>query len=182
MDFRYDNYGDAEQQLHLSVVMTSDGPVYLRWIEDWTYTVYYLSSGIREEQDIREIGLTFAPMNLGYINYNSSLFYLKRDPKRMWKAGITEDNTRALGGWFDKDVMRSYDLYQTIMNIYPSIQECYDIAIATGGAKAFHRDFAFLGKSVVYKGETIGDILPDGSLNIHSEFEFVKEQLEELVA
>jgi len=185
MMFRYDDYSDAEQQLNYTVVMSEEGPVYLRFEDDWDYEVYELQNGDVNNMDIREAGLTFEPLELGYINYHGTLMWLYRTPKRMWKAGLNEDNVTAKGGWVDGAVFKSLGLYNTLMDIYPSMKDAYVESQINNRNVAFHRDFAFLFTypiAVAYKGDKIGEVTEAGNLKILEEFDYLKEQLEELAA
>ena len=187
--FRYDNTNDAYQHLSHTVVIGKEGiPFFLsaRSHHKWDWYVQEVGGDEREVLDIRKIGLTFEPIQLGYCNHNSTCSYLIRRPVRMWKQGLSYDHVKAKTGYLDDDLFISEFLRNTITNKYPNIKESYAKVKNHGWSSAFHRDFAFTGNEfplvqIEYKGDHIGYVNEDGDLDIKDKFFFVKEQLEEVI-
>lgn len=190
-NFRYDNENDAYQHLHQTVLLTASGiPFYIAAMElgTWKWKVLALgdSEDKNEQIDIRELGITFEPIQLGYCNYPDFCTYLVRRPVRMWKQGLSPDHIKAKSGYIDEGIITSHYLYNTILGSYPSPEESYRRVVDIGGSCAFNRDFAFSSPlypviSLEYKGEVIGDMNENGDLEIKDKFFFVKEQLEEVL-
>ena len=187
MAFRYDTSGDALQHLDGCVMLTDKGEVVkLRYVEDWNYEVRILNKNTAEILDIREIVLTFNALGLGYIIHIYGLAYAVRNPIRMWKAGVTRENTKAIRGSISDGVMSNNSLANCILNIYPTIEEAY--TEASSGAKeiAFHKDFAFNTKNypkvgIEYKGIDIGFVNDKQHFEIEEKYIYLKEVLEEIV-
>ena len=187
MAFRYDTSSDALQQLDGCVMLTDKGEVIkLSYVEGWDYEVKNLTKRGTEILDIREVGLTFNALSLGYINHRYGLAYAVRNPIRMWKAGVTRENTKAIRGSISDGVMSNNSLANCILNIYPTIEEAY--TEASRGAKeiAFHKDFAFSMKNypkvgIEYKGIDIGFVNDKQHFEIEEKYIYLKEVLEEIV-
>lgn len=186
MAFRYDHPADAQQQLDHTVIMSEKGGVYLRCQHNWEYEVQYLRSGDIEIKDIREIGLTFEPIELGYVNHYGGLSYIVRHPYRMWKQGITYDNIKAVRGHIHEGLLTHSSFNDTFLGTYPTPQEAYKRAMDTGEAVAFHRDFAltfdeYPRMELEYKGKVIGSMNKDRDFEVSDKFHYVKELLEEVL-
>ena len=187
MDFRYDEPNDAHQQLDHSVVMTEHGyAVYLRYAGRWDWSLTNLATGEAEVVDIRKAGINFAPLELGYVNHPAGLTYLIRDPKRMWKQGLSYDHIKAVSGYIEDDLLQSEALNDTLTNNYPSMQECYNKASKFGEWSAFHRDFAFNCQDpahiqLEYKGHVVGKLNDKLDFAINEKFHYIKELLEEVI-
>jgi len=190
-DFRYDNENDAYQQLNRTVVPTKSGILYyIRAISinDWLWKVLALGDLAENAEtiDIRELGITFSPLQLGYCNHEDNASYLVRRPVRMWKQGLSSDHIKAKSGWIMDGLMHREELNNMLLNSYPSLPDCYEWVRNIVGSKAFNRDFALATSnypkiSLEYKGEIIGILNDNGDFEIDDEFFFVKEQLEEIL-
>lgn len=187
MSFRYDNYEDASQQLDRCVMLTDKGyAVYLKVYEGWNWQVKNLSNGNISYHDLREVGLTFSPLVLGYVNTGSGALYLVRTPRRMWKQGISSNNVTANNRPVSNEIMRSETLNDCLMNVFPSMQEAYEVAKEIGIPRAFHKDFAFnptngRGICLDYKGESVGKLDDNLDIELKSPFHYVQEVFEEVV-
>lgn len=190
-NFRYDNDKDAYQQLNQTVVATESGVLYYiraTAINGWIWRVLALGDVYEntEEIDIRELGITFNPLQLGYCNHEEMSSYLVRRPVRMWKQGLSSDHIKAKSGYTPDDLIRSVELNNMLLNSYPTLPACYEWVKAIGGSQAFHRDFALITTNypkigLEYKGEFVGILNDNGDFEIDDEFFFVKEQLEEIL-
>jgi len=190
-NFRYDEEQDAYQHLTRTVVPTESGILfYIKSIglHDWIWRVIALgdSEEHAEKIDIRTLGITFEPVQLGYCNYNDMALYLVRRPVRMWKQGLSIDHIKTQPGYIEDDLIQSTSLNNTLLNSYPSLSDCYDWVRKIGGGMAFNKDFALVTTDypkidLEYKGELIGRLNDKGDFEINDEFFFVKEQLEEIL-
>ena len=187
MDFRYDDAGDASQQLDGCVMRTKDDVVGLIYEGEWQYSIRSLENGKCRSDDVRKLGLSFEPLELGYVNSPYSLVYIVRNPIRMWKAGITWDNVKALRGDFPENLFKHLSLKECMLNIYPSMQEAWDRAKGDGDSVAFHSDFAFIASNypnieLEYKGVVIGSVNDDSfNLEVDDKYAYLKEILEEII-
>jgi len=190
--FRYDSADDAQMQLDYTLQMTASGLAYVRHQRGWRYSVNYLDKPNLDpvEGDIRKVGLTFEPLELGYVNYFGSLLYLVRKPLRAWKQGISMDNLRNLTEDYrhpPEDVLESSNIRDTIENKYYNLTRSYDEASKKGNNCAFHRDFALrramLGQEITleYKGSKVGIVNKDLDFEIDDKYIYIKEALEEAI-
>ncbi len=186
-EFRYDRVQDASMQLDNTVMMTKErGPIYITSYDGWEFNIQELLSYESEVVDIREVGLTFEPMLLGYVNYGHQVAYLGRRPRRMWKAGLSHDNIRAISGYLDDDILTQSALGKCLINDYPSLKEAFDSCYKRNTAFAFNRDIALssLDGGVIdieYKGMQIGNISEDLDFLINDKYEYLTEVLMEAI-
>jgi len=187
MDFRYDNANDAQQQLDSSTVMTEHGyAVHLRYAGNWDWQITNLETGDSEVMDIRKAGINFAPLELGYVNHNNGLSYITRNPKRMWKQGLTYDHITAVRGYIEENFLEGYALNNTLTNKFPTLKEAYPQASEEGVSVAFHRDFAINCEQypllqLEYKATIVGIINDELDFEISEKYHYIKELLEEVI-
>jgi len=189
-DFRYDNYGDASQHLNNTVVMTGIGiPFYIQDRGDgWVWSVLALGDhGENAENiDLRDLNITFEPIQLGYCNHQGLTPYLIRKPIRMWRQGLCHDNLASNNNLITNNVIRSKGLLNTILNVYPSLFESFNKVMERGGGCAFHRDFSLVSMesplvNLEYKGDVVGFINETGDFDIEEKYSFIREQLSEVI-
>ena len=187
MAFRYETMDDAMQQIHQTVLMVKGGtPVYLKYSHGWMYTITDLNTGEKSEKDIREIGLSFEPLELGYVNARHGLIYLSRHPIRMWKQGLSFYNIRALKGRVPDNILRSKAMCDCLINKYPPINKALRLTKDTAQSTAFHRDFAFTvdmfpNITLEYKGIKVGTVNDNRDFEINNKFHYLKEPLQEII-
>lgn len=188
MDFRYDNSRDCNNALSYTVVMREDGePVFLTPYDDWQWEVVPLGDEHEGETiDLREAGLTFEPIQLGYVNYWDKLIYIARRPKRMWKQGLNHDQLKAIRGYLPDELLQSENLRNTIVNDFPSMPAAYRVVRLNNKDFAFHRHMAFTvdngdGVGLEYKGEHIGFVDEDMDFQINEKYFYLKEAIEEII-
>ena len=191
---KYDSIDYARQRLDGTVIRINGEVVYLSFRENWTYSVYNLSSKKEKNVDIRKVPLDLNPIPLGYINHGNIAYYTSRRPVRRWKQGLSSDaldvrfqkDGRNLGGMMAGTLLISSGLINCVDNVYPSIQESY-IEIVEGGynSSAFSRAFALSSSPVdhkvldlLYKNIKVGYVNQKG-VELETKFEYLKEALEE---
>ncbi len=186
-EFRYNRSQDASMQLDHTVMMTeARGPIYIRNHDDWQFQIQELLTYDIDVVDIREVGLTFEPMMLGYINYGHKVAYLGRQPRRMWKAGLSYDNVKAISGYIEDELLTQPSLGKCLINDYPTLEEAYASCSANNVAVAFNRDIALNGLSgdlidIEYKGMQIGHLTEDLDFLINDKYEYLTEVLMEAI-
>ncbi len=185
-DFRYDNPEDASMQLNETVMMSEEGPVHLRSYDEWIFQVRGICSYETNNLDIREMGLTFEPLILGYVNYGDTVAYLGRQPKRMWKAGLSYDNVRAISGYLIDEFLTDPSLGHCLSNDYCTLERAFKTVTENGSEVAFHKDVALIGSQgrtigIEYKGENIGHLGEHNDFFINDKFEYLKEVITEIL-
>ena len=144
----------------------------------------------------------YRPFPLGMCNFGDFVFHLERSPTRHTQQGltssmiqcrqlsVTDNQSSGRGGRGNPINILSNEMYSTIINDYPDINECLSVLhsdeYSTKGA-AFHRNFALLSGPMgilflAYKDEIIG-MLPTGDLSkasISKKFKHTVEAVEEL--
>jgi len=186
MDFRYDEPNDAHQQLDHSVVMTKHGhAVYLRYAGAWDWSLHNLATGEVEIVDLRKAGINFAPLELGYVNHRHGLSYITRDPRRMWKQGLSYEHIKSLRGEIHEDMLKCSEMNDTLTNVFPSLEDTYRKVVDDAVSVAFHRDFAFNTKDypnivLEYKGKNVGKLDNNLDFEVSEEFFYLKEMLQEI--
>ena len=182
MDFRYDSYRDAIQQIDNTVMMTEAGPIWVSHHDTWKFRTRKLEDYESDIVDIRKVGLTFKPILLGYVNFGYALSYIVRNPRRMWKQGISYDNIKATYGEVHGDMLEEASFFNTVMGNFPSLT--YSIRQAEEGmSTAFHREFAIIAGDeleVHYKGTNIG-MIKDDEMHINDKYLYLKELIEEVL-
>lgn len=202
---RFYRADDAHMQLNEAVVMSAKyGPVYLSSNEDWTFNVLELSTSrwLDEPLHVKDIELTFEPLELGYLNRSNKLgrngvLYVVREPRRMWKAGLTTGNIHVYGEKVAEvkvsTLLKSKSMYLTLINSFPTLQDCLNTVVQEGGEMAFHRHFSINRKSfeqginevkLNYKGEEVGELSPTPSgycFKLRHSYSYLKEALDEVL-
>jgi hypothetical protein len=140
----------------------------------------------------------FRPYPLGMVNKDGGVTYAERHPTRKTEQGLTNNMlvtnpVSVSGGAFKSsrhvDII-SEELRETIINSYPSAQECLAALKdprKANNAAAFHRNFAFARGPIgtiflAYKQDVVG-VLPGASLShvrLGEEFKYTKEAIESL--
>ena len=148
----------------------------------------------------------YRPFPLGNVNYNGEVIYVERRPTRQTIQGIRADsllcekvsaspNVLPEGGLLSK-MSRAYvepyslEFVDCVLGNYPDYKNCIDhlrSAECGNSGLAFNRDFSVLRGPVrtlflCYKTEGVGIVTgPYGNfLTLSEEFEYLKEQIEEL--
>jgi len=138
----------------------------------------------------------FRPFPLGMLNLQGSVYFVERHPTRKSEQGLTNSmlhqNTISLinkKGFASPD-MTSAEMRATILNEYPSPQECLtklaDPEI-TNDSVAFNRNFALVRGPIdtlflAYKQDVVG-LLPSlsfASVKLGKKFAYTKEAVESL--
>ena len=148
----------------------------------------------------------YRPFPLGNVNYNGEVIYVERRPTRQTIQGIRADSLLCEkvsaspsvlpeGGLLSK-MSRAYvdpyslEFVDCVLGNYPEYRDCINhlrSAECSNSGLAFNREFSVLRGPVrtlflCYKTEGVGIVTgPYGNfLTLSKEFEYLKEQIEEL--
>lgn len=183
------DYQYASSRLKDSVVMCDGKPIYVQEISGkGLVTATNLSNGKMETFLLDDIDLT--PIQLGYINSKDRACFGYRYPSRTYKQGLTKYNFGAHNFY---ETYHSKSVVRTILNIYPSLEDCLEQAINHEiDSIAFSRDFAVgfaeedLKCPLFYRDVRVGYISWNNKGNncnyeLHNRFEFLQEVLEKAI-
>ncbi len=183
LEDRYVSGDGAEFQLNRTLVDCKIGLVYLSFVDGWVANITSLIDGVVIKADIREIDISFKPLELGYYGRGRTCEYLRRQPLRQWRAGLSLENIIAGKKRPFKSPIKSREMLSCVLGHHPSLREAYSM-LYEYSIVPYHRHYALsMGKGIqiLYKGEDIGYITGEGHLSIQPSYTFLKEELEEIV-
>lgn len=134
---------------------------------------------------LQEIDLS--PVKLGYVNHKRDAIYTMRAPARYYKQGLTGNVLKTK----HKNIQwMSSNLVKTILGIFPTpLMAAESVHNNESIAMAFSRTFAFSSPKKAsldldYKGKKVGtstwnEDAKSLNYNLHDEYEFLRESLEE---
>lgn len=139
----------ARSYLTDSIIRFEKKPIYvfdvLRHLND--IHIHYSPLNCMDEQviNITHKAIDLNPVELGWVNYQPPfknefiLIRSFRKPIRAWKVGLSAENIyyEPNNGLRSINFLRSMGLYNTISNVYPSVENCL-----SKGNMAFSRSFA----------------------------------------
>lgn len=161
---------DQKQMFQNSLVRYGTEPVWIHHIGDRCLAdCLFIGNNEDKVLDLRDEAFNFKPVNTGYVNIQGYSFFVTRMPHRQWKQGLSIDNVNIRynhpyndNGRFQNAYNRVKELtckplYNTIKNIYPSLEqvvESFEDNVVEG---AFDRQFAVNNLGwLFYKGEQSG--------------------------
>lgn len=188
MTVSYENDWEyASAKLGGSIVRYEGYPVWVIDVNDEGVSIDKIpSSGKSLRTQLCDLDLT--PITLGFINGNSTCSYVQRVPKRNdWKQGVRAANLIGLSGSSSQLNINSVDFVNTVLNKYPSIENCMEyIECGECDSRAFNRRFSLglllkEGFSLFYKEYKIGYLDPvrAKSYILDKQYFYLKELLEE---
>lgn len=175
MKCKYQDF-DLNQRLHNSFVMYGDEPAYVvvETCEDSfsrmiiyrstdANSMYYCEDDEITKSDVKPLLIIdqydpdtldekfdISSLQIGYINTDFGTYYMKRNPHRAWKQGLSPDsavtyNVGDLGYGCDVNayrLMRSEGFVNSIKNIYPTVSEAIEL-LKKQKAISISKDIAF---------------------------------------
>ena len=156
----YTDVSYADGRLKDTIVNSKIGPVYVKSVYSDSGIDRALCDVIRlrnlDENTIhlKEVDLT--PVKLGWVNLRSNSVFATRKPVRAWRQGLALSNISFIGeGGFMSFPLK--EMFNTITNNYPTIEDCKVKLKSNVKRVAFSRSFA-LGKDGVlwYEGRVVG--------------------------
>lgn len=128
---------------------------------------------------------------LGYINYEGVCIYWCRVPNRKFTFGVNSENTRIYRS--DKPLVRKEELiqreffldlcstyvYNTVMNIYPSLSNAVDMLQEQNVFEvAFDRQFSLTKElGVYYKSTKVGDLHQNMNIVLYDQYKCLEKAL-----
>lgn len=172
-----DDWEYANSRLAETVITHNERPFFVYHVRAGTATGFYLGESIQKTVDAKE--LDTRPVKLGYVNFNGKCYYLSRIPKRRdWRQGLRRENMMCIPHK-GINILSWEVIAPTIIGKYPTFEKCVQVA-KTGKQLAWHRQWALSGNSVLYRCEVVGEVV-DGKVNLHKEFTYLREALEEVL-
>jgi hypothetical protein len=166
--------GDIVQMYKHSIITYKNKPVYVVDVaRDGEVEIFDISTqrGSFVPFSLKE----FKPLNrrLGFVNSRGSAVYVARLPVRKYKVGISQENVKVstLNAYYPQGKpetrdhvkqLRSPEVYDALMDKYPSFKEALAYVRKREGAMAFDKQFAVDTEgSVFYKTSIVGTIKRD---------------------
>lgn len=190
---RYETEQDVKARLYHTVVMHNKRPAVVIGTEGKDSVV--LQDLITEKltkAELSEVDLEPSHAPLGYVIDGGEVYLAMRKPARRYKQGLTGENL-VVKTFLQKEGMpqrarfnyASKAIGRTILGEYPSVEESFQKARATGKIVPYHRDWA-VGTyddelSIIFRGEVVGFVL-DNSVKLLPERFYLKESLEASLA
>lgn len=178
------DYAYANTRLQETIVYTDEGvPVHVHRVrEDGSADVCPVAALANPEYRRTPLArLNVRPGRLGYINYNGSVSYVKRLPKRRdWRQGLRYNNITSSGPLSAHDIpLWNFD--DMLRNRYPTFRAVLS-TIDGGDAQdmAWSRQWALTrDKRILYRGVDIVGKVVDGVPLLSPEFQWLQESLQE---
>lgn len=199
----YDVHG-AKQRVDNSVIRYEGNPIYVNEARARNPERYrtggaielscnVLKTGNALTIDAEDLLIDISSPPIGYLNNPTSWSqYLVRVPHRRWKSGVSTRNIIAHSvsrgaSHISNSQLRSLEMHNTILNLYPSIDEAKEFLdrISTEHglnlSRAFSRHVA-IGRvnsnayKVEYKGIEVGKLMKN-SLILNKNYEYLEEYM-----
>lgn len=173
------NLDYARTRLIGTIVRLEGRAVFIEDIGGKTAYFHYLTDEVRKQSACNLTDLDITPVELGYINFNTDVYYITRMPmRRDWRQGLralsctTPTNRRI-------DIPNNV-LGKAIENIYPKFEEAIEWIGKGYKAAAFSRNFALSSKGTIQYKERFNVGVVDGNnYLLEPKYEWVREALEE---
>lgn len=183
---QYERRDELVMRLRNSVIMLGKRPVYINQVrDDRSLRAILLRTGEAIDIPPEEFDkLNLEVPAMGYVNSPKGAYYVKRNPSRMYKQGITLDNVRFLGAIQHENPLMTKGFACMLQNVYPTFDEA--VRKSSGNPfrshpTAFHKMFAVHGSNLFYKGQAIGNVRPDKTYRLSAGKEYLREIVEEVL-
>lgn len=187
----WDNPDDANMRLAGCVVRHAGRVVYVERI-DGDMDVLYTVVGDQNEQTkmapLDDPDWDFSPMPTGYMNIGDVAYYVERVPCRRWKHGLHPDNVMVSPPRLPvRNFMKRPEFRASIENKYPSFDEVLKaVRQRAERSRAFCKHYALRRDEVglvwlLYRDIKVGWLEDDSSIHLGPEFEFLKEDIAEVM-
>lgn len=180
---------DLSMKLRDSIVVYSESPVYVQSVDDQRRVYFRMLDSADEGVAVfSDKKFDYKAINLGYVNFRNSAYYLERMPRRQNRQGLEAANVVIKSGknfsspGILRDLLRK-PLVSCYKNEYPSKDEALKLVRETGGSCAFNRIMAFAtdpsGQIFLnIRGEKCGWIATGNTVTLGIKHKFYKELLE----
>lgn len=178
-----DDYIYAGTRIIDTLVMTEDQrPLYIVYRDGKKFLGQDVMSKEESYYDLED--LDFTPHQLGFVNIKKGTTFTSRSPARHYRQGLCPNNFQS---WDYMMNPFNQQVYKTILGIFPSCYECYELVKSGFISQAFSRNFRLIRGDMVsldFRGETVGTVSPNhdtGNVNyvLSDDFSFLQEMLEE---
>lgn len=173
------SYEDQRQLFLGCLLIWKNKFVFVKSINDRVYRLCDLAT--QEEVYIQDAYMEMTPpyRRIGMVNANGSCVYVMRAPVKQFQVGYSSHNCKFLGlpvnypdgvGATRSSVstLCIKGVYEALTGKYPSLKEAINIAVNSGGACAFDKQFAICSERVIYFRDKKVGILPKNRVGIVS--------------
>ena len=184
----------ADNYLRNSVIRLGAEPIYVLGVTSMSGDGLIYSSlnridpsgGDKRKVSIKDEDIDMNPVPLGFVNFGTFIkpyyaYSVARTPQRAWKVGLTTGNMYILNGDIShKTLMFSEAFRKTVVNEFPSVEECIR-NMKEEHWTAFSRRFA-IGDGKLWHhliDEAIGSVYNKKELKLNTKYAFLTEALEE---
>lgn len=196
---KFANHDHAYSYLCGSIIRIGEVPVYIHDMCDWSlyhkplneYDSYNVKCSITKLDDP---AVDMNPVPLGFLSPKTTTdvpsFYVKRNPFRQWKQGLTTQNC-TISNPFKHEIdapanlVPKYYLFSTamvraILNHYLPPEDAQKLSKVDNRPAAFSRRFAVFKDYLLYKdlGEPVGTVAR-GKPELHEDFTYLTSALNE---
>jgi len=185
----FETLDDANRRLASTVIRFDGKPVYvLRIRESCDIEMFDMLSqkNIVGHYTKQEKLIDIHPVTLGYVNIGGCAIYTWRMPSRRSKQGLHQESLHMHKN-IGADVLASLALAKTIINNFPTIEDCVDLLTTKAVEEiAFHRKFALYRSrntfGIRYKGDKlIGYLGKDNIIRMSPGMGYLDSLLREVV-
>ena len=152
MAFPYTDVNDASQHLLGTVVLYDGNPVVVMGIINDIngFEAQLVPCHPRGKDQFRvslwDPKIKTRNFNLGYVNFQSRVVFLTRNPRRQYQQGLSDNNVVVSTGERFSNVRNSKHFVDAVRGIYPSINDCIKrLQNADCASIAFNTEFALAG-------------------------------------
>ncbi len=190
MNLQDASVADLKMMFENTVVKRNNIPVFIHSVNN-NRKVDFINLGNSDEgyASIEDGFWDFKPVSTGYVNIMDYSFYITRIPRRQYKQGLHHENIkigyncpyddqRQSTAFERVKSLRCKPLYNTINNVYPSLQQALELLEDECVDVAFDRQFSVdKGGRVYYKTRYVGDVDKAGKIVFFDDFEFLRKAL-----
>lgn len=192
MNIQEISLADQRQMFQNSLVLYNTNPVWIGHI-GYECVADCTMIGNNEEcaLDLRDEKFDFTPVNTGYVNLQGYSFFLSRSTRRQWKQGLSPDNISVKyntlytdNGRFENAYHRVKELrckpiFNTVKNIYPSLEQAIESFEDNVREVAFDRQFSVNHQGFLYyKGYLVGNVnLYSHKITFNNEYKYLERAL-----
>lgn len=192
MNIQEISLADQRQMFQNCLVLYNTDPVWIGHIGDGCRAdCTFIGNNEERVLDLRDEKFDFTPVNTGYVNLQGYSFFLSRTTRRQWKQGLSPDNVsikynvmygdngRFEGAYHRLKGLNCRPIYNTVKNIYPTLEQAIESFEDMVREVAFDRQFSvnYLGQ-LYYKGSLVGAVnLINAKIKFFENFKHLEKAL-----
>lgn len=175
----YDRHDNLQHLFQDSLVMYKGRPVFvIRVGEDHNTGFLGIDVGLRTliKGDINDPSFNTKDLKLGNVNLPTAVAAITRKPMRQYQQGLTDRNT-IITYYGPRDFnlhLNSYELYNTVMGIFPSVGEACERIEEGAHSVAISRNLFIYKDLRVFEGEVVIGHIKNKELELKKDKGFYK--------